>query len=182
MRIAGRGHGAERDAVEAVGEGDDVVPALDVAGELQRRLDGIRARGAGELDDIAHVARLEDRPVQSVEEALLGGRVQIEAVGDAVVFDIFDQLLAQRRVVVAVVQAARARQEIEIGFALLIIDMGALGAIEDHGKRPRIGLHVGFEILEDFERSVLVSRRLVGGHDVFSGMAWLTVLGKTCQG
>ena len=59
------------------------------------------------------------------EELLLGDRVQVEAVGDAVVHDVVDQRRLEDGVVVAVVQRACAGQEVEVALAVLVEQFGA---------------------------------------------------------
>ena len=57
--IARGRHGTKGDPVEAIGEGDDVVPTGDVPGELQRGLDRISACRPCELDPVFEPSRFE---------------------------------------------------------------------------------------------------------------------------
>ena len=133
VRVAGHRQRAHRHAVEAVGEVDDVLAAGDLAGDLQRGFDRVGAGRADELHDVVvQAARLEDDVLHRLQEALLGDRVQVERVGDAVVHDVVDQRALEDRVVVAVVQGAGAGQEVEVAVAVDVGQHGAVGAAE-HG-------------------------------------------------
>ena len=156
--------------MEAVGEVHDVLAAGRLAGELERRLDRVGAGRAGELHDVvAKPTRREDDLVHGQEEALLGDRVQVEAVGDAVVGDVVDQGLFEHRVVVPVVQRACAGEEVEIALAVHVAQLGAAGVADDGGEAARVGAHVRFQPGESFG---LVLRLLGLGlvqHDTLSG-------------
>src|SRR5699024_8716695 len=58
--VTGHGQGAQGHAVEAVGEVDDRLATGDLAGQLQRGLDGVVAGRAGELDLVVEAPRFED--------------------------------------------------------------------------------------------------------------------------
>ncbi len=149
IRVAGDGQRAHRHAVEAVGEVDDVASAGDLAGDLQRGFDRVGAGRADELHDVVvQAARLEDDVLHRLEEALLGGGVQVERMGDAVVHDVVDQRALEDIVVVAVVQRAGAGQEVEVAVALRVEQLGALGAGEHGREAAGVGAHVGLQPLE----------------------------------
>lgn len=120
--------------MEAVGEGDDVVAPLDVAGELHRRFDRIGAGRAGELGDVFETARREYVRVEGVEKRLLGGRMHVEAVGDAATRDVFDEPGAQVGVVVAVIQAAGAGKEVDVALAAFIVEVRPSAVLNTTGN------------------------------------------------
>ena len=78
--------------MKAVGEVDDVGAAGGLAGDLQRRFDGVGAGRAGELHDVVvETARREHDVVHGLEEPFLGVGIQIETVGDPILLDVVDQ-------------------------------------------------------------------------------------------
>ena len=101
-------------------------------------------------DSFPDPARRQDDVVHGLQEALLGDRVQVERVGDAVLHDVVDQGFLEDRIVVAVVEGAGAGEEVEVALALHIEQLGAAGAGEDGGEAAGVGPHVGFEPGEDF--------------------------------
>ena len=141
--VAGDRQRAHRHAVETVGEVDDVGAAGGLAGDLQRRLDRIGAGRTGELHDVVvEPARRQDDVLHRLEEALLGFRVQIEAVGDAVLLDVVDQRLLEDGIVVPVVQRAGAGEEVEVAAAMHVPQLGTARMIEDGREIARVRLHI----------------------------------------
>src|SRR5699024_10947533 len=118
-RVAGDGQGAERHAVEAVGEAHDGLAAGDLAGQLQRRLDGVGAAGAGEGDLVVQAAGLEDLLVEGLEELAAHVGEHVQAVHDAVLEVVVDDDLLELGVVVAVVQGAGTGEEVDVLLAVL---------------------------------------------------------------
>ncbi len=150
VRVAGDGQRAHGDAVEAVGEVDDVGAAGDLAGELERRFDRVGAGRAGELHDvIAEPARGQDDVVHRLQEALLGDGVEVEAVGDAVLADVVDEGFLEDGIVVPVVEGAGAGQEVEVAASLHVAQLGAAGVGEDGREAAGVGADVGLEFGED---------------------------------
>ena len=88
MLVAGGGQRADRHAVKAVGEADDVRAAGDLPRDFHRGFDGVGSRRAGELDHIVEPARLEDVLLHRLEERFLGGGEEVEAVRDPVALDV----------------------------------------------------------------------------------------------
>ncbi len=150
--VAGGGQGADADAMEAVGKADDVAAAGDLARQFQRRLDGVGAGGAGELHYVlVQATGFEDQSVEDFKEALLGCRVHVQTVGQAIVLQVFDQRLLQYRVVVTIVKRAGTGKEVDIGLAFGGDQLGATGLIEDHREGTAVAANTGlvlFELLE----------------------------------
>ncbi len=137
--------------MEAVGEVDHVLAAGGLAGDLERGLDRVGAGRAGELHDVVvKAARRQDDVVHRLEELLLGGGVQVEAVGDAVLHDVVDERGLEDRVVVPVVERAGAGQEIEIALAVDVAQLGAAGVVEQRREAAGVGAHVRLQPQEDF--------------------------------
>ena len=148
-RRAGHREGSEGHAVERVRERDDELPARDLAGELERGLHGVRAGGSGELHlEIAHAAGLEDHVVESTEPHRLGRRRHVEGVRDAIGFDVVDQRLLHRRVVVAVVQHPRTCEEVEVLPTVLVVEDASSAPLEDRGERPDVAADLGLVVVE----------------------------------
>src|SRR5690606_32821546 len=169
--IAGRGERAQRHAVKAVGEGDDRTTPRNLAGEFQRRFHRIGAGGTGEHQLVIHAARLEDDVLIGGKKGLLGLGVHVEAMGDAVLGDVFDKRSLHVGVVVAVIERGAAGEEIDIGAAGVVMDRRALGLAEAFGEAARIGPHLAFAAFENLVRHhisqsflvVLVHRPLRAG-------------------
>ena len=147
--VAGDGERAERHAVEGVGEGDDRLAALDLAGQLERGLDGVGAGRAGEHDLVVQAARAQDHVLERLQERALGRGRHVQAVGDAVALDVVDQRAFQHRVVVAVVERAGAGEEVEVRVAVLVVHVAALRAVEDGGPAAAVAAHLRLQGLED---------------------------------
>ena len=133
-RAAGDRERAQRHAVEGAGEGDHVGAAGHLAGELQRRLDGVGAAGAGELHPVVQFPGLQDELAESGQKVALGGRVHVQRVDDPVAGQVVQQDLFERRVVVAVVERAGAGEEIQVGAAVLVIEPASCRPVEH--RRP----------------------------------------------
>ncbi len=121
QRVAGDREGAQRSAVEAVREADDLAAASDLSGELERRLDGVRSSRPGKLYAILEAARAQDELIERGQEIPLGRGEHIQRVHDAVTGQILDQGLPQHGVVVPVVERAGTGEEVEVGPARLVI-------------------------------------------------------------
>src|SRR5699024_2964785 len=124
--VRGRGEGAEGHAVEAVAEGDDLAPPGGQTGQLQRRFDGVGARGPHELHLVVHPARGEDHLLEPGNEVPLRGGVGVQAVCHAVRPEEVDHRLLHRRVVVAEVQHAGPGEEVDVAGAVLV-DLARVG-------------------------------------------------------
>ena len=131
--VAGHREGAERHAVEGVRERHDRLAALDLAGQLQRRLDGVGARRAREHDLVRQVTRAQDDVLERLQEGALRRRRHVEPVRDAVPLQVVDQGAFEDRVVVPVVERSRAREEVEVLVAVLVEHAAALRPVEDGG-------------------------------------------------
>ena len=135
--------------MEAVGEADDVFAALDVTGDLQCRFHRVGAGGAGELDHVVHVARLEHVVFQRLQKVALGHGVHVQAVHDGIVLDVVEQDFFQNRIVVAVVQRARAGQKIQVLLAVFVVQIAALGFLEHHREAACVALNFGLNAVKN---------------------------------
>jgi len=151
LGIGRRRQRAAADAVEPVGERDDVRTPLDLPGQLQRRLDRVGARRAGELQGVLPVARLEQHAVHRFEKALLGAGGHVQAVYHAVGVQILQQAFLEDRIVMAVVQRAGAAEEIDVLVAFLIDQQRTACLAEYHWKRPNVAPHFRLHSVKDFQ-------------------------------
>ena len=145
-RVAGDGQGAEGHAVEAVGEAHDGLAAGDLAGQLQRGLDGIGPAGAGEGDLVVQAAGPEDLLLEGLEELAAHVGEHVQAVHDPVLEVVVDDDLLQLGVVVAVVQGAGAGEEVDVLAAVLGGQHRALGVREHGGPAAGVGADAGLEL------------------------------------
>ena len=147
--IAGQGKRAKRHAVEAVGKGDHVAAAGDLAGQLDRGLDGVGAGRAGHHHLVIHAARLQDLLFIGGQEGGLGVGVHVQRMGDAVARDMVDQRGLHVRVVVPVVERGTARQKVDIAVALGVVQGAALSGGERGGEGPAVGPGFAFTAVID---------------------------------
>src|SRR5690606_30535127 len=63
--------------------------------------------------------------------------------------EVGEERVAQRRGVVAVVERAGARKEVEVRATARVVHGGALGAGEDGGEGAAVGADLGLEAIED---------------------------------
>ncbi len=147
--VAGAGERPQCHAVEAVGEGDHHFAARDLARELDRGLDRIRARGPGEHHAMVEPARFQDQLFEGGEKVLLCIGVQVEPVRDAVGGDIIEQRLLQDRVVMPIVERRAARQQVEVAPALVVVHPHAFGPAELARHGAGIAANFGFAALID---------------------------------
>src|SRR5690606_20736351 len=124
VAVAGGGCRPQRYAMKSIGEGDDVLATGDLARNLHGRFDGVRTGGAGELQAVVHVARLQNAALECFHEAGFGARVHVEPVGDAVARDVVEQRLLAHRIVVPIVQRAGTGQEVDVAFAFGVVQGG----------------------------------------------------------
>ncbi|MNJ63813.1 hypothetical protein D3C77_597370 [compost metagenome] len=125
-----------------MGERNHIGAALDLARDLQRGFHGIGAGGAGELQRVLPVARLEQHAIHRLQETLLRAGRHVQAMDDAVRLHILQQLFLENRIVVAIVQRAGAAEEIDVLGAFLIDQRRASGLAEYHGERPNVAPHL----------------------------------------
>ena len=152
MAITGNGKSTNGAAVEAVGEADDVTATGDLAGQFKGCFDRVGTSRAAELDLVrAQAAGLQDHAVEGLQEALFGVGVHVQAVGDAVIFQVLDQRLFQDRVVVPVVQGAGTGQKVDVALAFAGHQLGATGLLEDHRERAAVAANIRFVFLELFK-------------------------------
>jgi hypothetical protein len=147
-QVAAHRERAERHPVEAVREGDHPGAAGRLARQLERRLDGVRAARPGELQLVLEAAGLEDDLLERLEEVALRGRRHVQAVGDAVLDDVAQEDLLEARVVVPVVQDARAGQEVDVLAAVLGDEPAVDGLREDAGEAAAVAADLRLEPLE----------------------------------
>lgn len=87
--------------------------------------------------------------LESEQEVSLRTRVEIEAVKDAAVAQVFHDCFGHHRVVVPVVHHAGTCEEVEVFLAALVVEHAPLSAGEDHGSIAAVAAHVGFQSIED---------------------------------
>ena len=151
VAVAGRSERAEAQAVESVRERDDGGTAGRLAGDLQRGLDGVRARRPGELQLVVESARYEHVLLEGLDERLLGGGGHVEAVDDAVALEVLDERARERGVVVPVVEHAGPGEEVEV-FAPVGVDEGRSGGTVEHGReRADVPAHLRLTTVEDVQ-------------------------------
>ena len=130
---AGGGEGAERGAVVGDLAGDHLVllafaeRAVVVAGQLQRRLDRLRAAG-GEEDAVEVAGGERGESGGELDRARVGvapERVEVE------LFDLARRRLAQLGATVAGVDAEEAGEAVEVALAVIVVDVTALAAGDD---------------------------------------------------
>lgn len=90
--------------METAHQGEHVGAAGDLAGQLQGRLHGVGAGGAGEHDLEVQSPGLEDVGLEELDEFALGFGVHIHGVDDAVSGQVVADLVLDIVVIVAVVQ------------------------------------------------------------------------------
>ena len=157
FRLGGGGDGAERAAVEAAAEGDDLVlHAVGAeANELDRRLVGL---GAGIAEE-----RLSAEAPLGEEPGPFPLGLGVPGVGDMdQPRDLLLHCLDDRRRAMAEEVAAPAREEIEILTPLGIPDLRSHAAFEADREPPVIGDDVAVEGVDHRLRGGTVS--LDGGH------------------
>ncbi len=129
----GRGEGAERGAVVGDLAGDHLVllpvaaHAVVVAGQLQRRLDRLRA-ARGEEDAVEVGGRQRGDPRRQLDRPRMGvapQRVEVELL------DLARRRLAELGAAVAGVDAEEAGEAVEVALAVLVVDVAALAADDD---------------------------------------------------
>ena len=130
---AGRRERPQRGAVVGDLAGDRLVllafavHAVVVAGELQRRLDRLRAAG-GEEDAVEVAGGERGDPRRQLDRPRVGvapERVEVE------LFDLAGGRLAVLGAAVAGVDAEEAGEAVEVAVAVLVVDVAALGAGDD---------------------------------------------------
>ena len=144
-RDAGRAQRAQARAVVRDLAGDDLglvrVPGelVVLPGELERRLDGLRA-AAGE-EHAVEVARgeLGDPSGQLDRARVCVGPVRVEAE----LLGLVGAGLGDVGAAVADVDAEQGRQAVEVALAVLVVDVAALTARDDRDVRVLIGRHPG---------------------------------------
>src|SRR5699024_2622030 len=141
----------------------------DLAGQLQRGLDGVVAGRAGELDLVVEAPRFEDDVLEGFQELAFGSAVRVQAVHDLVVGQVVDELALQLRVVVPVVEGAGPGEEVQVGLAALVVDVASEGLVENDRPATAVSADFGLEALEGLHRVFLGSFPQVRGL-----MAWTT--------
>ena len=152
MAVTGGSQCTDGATVEAIGKADDIAAAGYLASQFQGCFNGVGAGRAAELDLVrAQATRLQDHAVEGLQEALFGVGVHVQAVGDAVIFQVLDQRLFQDRVVVPVVQGAGTGQKVDVALAFAGHQLGATGLLEDHRERAAVAANIRFVFLELFK-------------------------------
>ncbi|SIG63221.1 Uncharacterised protein [Mycobacteroides abscessus subsp. abscessus] len=133
----------------------------DLAGELERRLDGVRPRRAGEHHRVVESPRLEDELFEGLEELPFGRSLHVERVEHGPRLQVLDERGHHGRVVVPVVERAGTGEEVEVLLAVLVPLLGALSAGEGRRPRTRVSAHRRFAGLEDVRGGL--GRRISAG-------------------
>ncbi len=141
--------GALSHAVETIGERHNGLTAGIFARNLQCRFHRIGTGRAGKLHFVLHFTRLEDALVEALQERCFSLGMHVQAMGDAVRLDVFQQGFLKHRVVVPVVQRAGATEEVDVFIAFVVSEDGVLCLGESHRKRAAVATHVGFEFVID---------------------------------
>src|SRR5690606_1353555 len=92
----------------------------------------------GELKRVLPIPWPEQHLIHGFQEILLGAGRHVQAVHQAIRIEIFDQLLLQDGIIVAVVQRAGATEEIYVFLVLLVYPYGAAGLLEYDWKGPDV--------------------------------------------
>ena len=145
--------------MEGVRERDDVRAAGHLAGDLERRLDGVRAGRPGELQLVVEAARREHELLERLDERLLGRGGHVEAVDDAVALEVLDERPLERRVVVPVVEHAGAGEEVEVLAAVGVDERRAARAVEDGREGADVAAHLRLAAVEDVQGGVVAHGR-----------------------
>jgi len=87
--------------------------------------------------------------VELLQEVLLGDGGLVQGVHYAVVLQVLDERLGDDRVVVAVVEGAGTREEVDIAVALVVVEERAFGHVEHRGEGPDIAADLGFKLFEN---------------------------------
>ncbi len=132
----------------SVHEEDDGLPSGCFARQFQSRLDGVRTGWPTELNFVTKPARSENQRLETFKKFTLDGCRHVEAVRDRVAFQILDQALLQTRIVVSVIERARAAEKIEILSSLFVEDFAAGCLGEDRRKVATIKPYFGFKKLK----------------------------------
>ena len=150
IRVGRQRDGAERHAVERAHQRKDVRALLNLARELQRRFDRVRARRADKLDLIIEAAGPDDLIFKIFDERTLRRGVHIHRVQDAVLLEVVDDALLDVRVVVPVVQRTGSAEKVDVLFPVLVVEEGPLGGGEYRGEVAAVGAHLGFVRFKGF--------------------------------
>ena len=133
----------------AAAERCDAGATGDPSGEGYRSLNGTGPAWAAELDLVVESSRLQHHGLERVEEITFGDGREIEPVNHPIGAEIRDQPVLDEVRVVPVVERTRAREEVDVHPAVLVVEQGALRAVEDGGEGATVGADVGFHPLED---------------------------------
>jgi hypothetical protein len=125
-----------------------ILRASYLARQLQRRLDRVGAGRAGEHHLVVQAARSQHDVAEGGQELPFGHRAHVQRVHDAVIGEVVQQGLSEDGVVVAVVEGARAREEVDVLVAVLVGDPAAGGTVEDRGPVTAVAADFRFERLE----------------------------------
>ena len=90
--------------MKAVGKGDHVLAACDLARQFQGGLDRVGAGRAGHHHLVIHATRFQDEVLKRAQERGFGVGVHVQSMGDAVTGDMLDQGHFHVRIVVPIVQ------------------------------------------------------------------------------
>src|SRR5690606_20981830 len=132
IAVSGCGDRSEGHAVKAIRKGDDGRPSRDVSSNLHRSLDSVRSGRSGELHLVPHASWLEDQGVEGLNKGLLCLRHEVEAVDYLVRLYVFEQLLLDSWIVMAIVEGTSTCQEINILTSFFVLDGGSFGFGEYH--------------------------------------------------
>src|SRR3546814_13407863 len=100
--------------MKAMCERNHVVALLDLARQLQGRLDGVGARRAGALQLILPATRRKQHAIDSLQAVLLSAGGNVQHVHDTAGFTVSRKPLLETGVFVALIQGARAADELHL--------------------------------------------------------------------
>ena len=106
--------------METIGERDNGLTAGIFTSYFQSRLNRVSTGWTSELNFVVHVAWLKDQVTESLKEGSLRIGMHIQTVSHAIRFDVINQSLFERRVVVTVVECACATQKIDVFVAIAV--------------------------------------------------------------
>ena len=136
-------------------ERENARTAFDLFRQLQPGFHRFRPGRAAELDLIIQAPWAQDQPLKLFKELPLRGRMEVEAVVQPVGLEIAEDALLDRRVVVAVVQGPRPREEVDILLTRFRIQERAPRPRKHGRERPTVSPDVRFKPLENRHGTVL---------------------------
>ena len=111
--------------MKRLGEKQDLFPARHLAGEFEGAFNGVRPGWAGKLHLVMHVSRLKNSVPEFLQKPALGDGGHVQAMGDAIALDVFQQTLFHGWGVVAIIQCSRTSEKVQVGDIALVVEAAA---------------------------------------------------------